>query len=100
MAAVIKTIGNGKALTRAEASAWGRDYDIGPNLEHLDDGKMIEVYQLQKQQHPNALISVDDHDCGHWTVTVYKTDLEKHLYFSRMLAELWTDFAKVMADLK
>ncbi|MEK6335081.1 MAG: hypothetical protein AABM67_09040 [Acidobacteriota bacterium] len=100
MAAIIET--NGKkvpvAVKPEEESAWG--YGYGTGRRHLSDEEMIEAYQLRREEDPGALIAVDDHDCGHWTLTVYKTDIEKQLFFARKLAELWGHFAARLAAIK
>lgn len=56
------------------------EYSYEENTRHLNDDEALEKYKREKALHPDALVVLNDHNCGHWDVEVYKTDDEKREY--------------------
>ncbi len=73
------------------------EYDYGTAPRHLDDSEMLDVYQKQQEQHPGAIISLEAHECGHWTVDTYASDPEKQIFYAKRLANLWANLFKRLA---
>jgi len=81
-----------------DSYAW--EYDFGSHVRHLDDDEMIEKYQVEMQRHPSSLIALDAHECGHWTMQVYSTDLEKAVFQAKKLTDLWAEMLKLLSKLR
>jgi hypothetical protein len=58
-------------------------YEYGYEVNHLEENEVMDKYRKEKAAHPDALVVIDDLDCGHWTVRVYRTDKEKEVYYRR-----------------
>ncbi|HEX8746732.1 MAG TPA: hypothetical protein VF717_05990 [Pyrinomonadaceae bacterium] len=70
------------------------EYDNG----HLSEEEALEKYSREKANHPNAIVIIDDLDCGHLEVEVYETEREKQAFYRKKLAEyfdnVWDAFKK------
>lgn len=53
-------------------------FDYKPR--HLTEKEVLTRYQNVKTSEPDALVVLEDLDCGHWTVNVYRTKREKNNY--------------------
>lgn len=66
--------------------------------KHLNGKDALERFRKEKASHPNSLITLEDLDCGHWTVNVYETEVEKEAYLrkklSDMISSFWSSFKK------
>ncbi len=69
-------------------------YEDRPHRSHLDDTEALEKYKKEKTANPDALIVLDDLDCGHWGIDVYETQEEKEVFYQNYVSSLknkWLD---------
>lgn len=72
---------------RAMAMVEYAEYEI--EKDHLTGDEALERYQREKALHPDAIITLDDFDCGHWEVHTYRTEREKQIFYRTRLARLF-----------
>jgi hypothetical protein len=75
------------------------EYSYDYERQPLDDDEALEKYKREKSLHPDALVVLDQFDCGrHWDVKVYKSEEEKEMYLRkrvmRILERVASGFAK------
>ncbi len=86
--------------TKSQTSTYdeaGYSYEIGPT--HLTERKAIDKYREAKNADPDALVALDDLDCGHWTVSVYSTEEEKQAFLTQKLAGIFRHTLAMLAKL-
>lgn len=65
------------------------EYTYEPKRSHLDQSEALNEYKRALKNHPDALVVLDDLDCGHWNVVVLKTAAEKNRFYRRRLNSLY-----------
>ncbi len=70
-----------------ESDEFLQDWDF-PAARHLNDAQAIERFRKEEALHPDALVLLEDLDCGHWEVSVYATEEEKEEF----IRNKWSDF--------
>jgi len=63
------------------------EYEYEPKSSHLSDAEALDPYSAARRDHPDALVVLDDFDCGHWRVQVHTTDAQKEAYLRRYIAD-------------
>ena len=63
--------------------------------EHLTKGEALKLYQELKRKDPNALIELEELECGHWSVTAYKTKEEKDAFVKRKWSDMTSRFSTI-----
>lgn len=58
-------------------------YSYESDSDHLSEKKALARYKRAKSLYPDAIVELQDFDCGHWSVRVYKTPSEKNEYLQR-----------------
>lgn len=67
-------------------------YDTEPPA--LDDREALEVYTREKAANPDALVVLDQYNCGlHWKVTVHKTATEKEEFLRGKIRKIFDKVA-------
>lgn len=61
------------------------EYEYG--TPHLNEKQALERYRRAISNQRDALVVLEDLDCGHWTVNEYKTDAEKETFIRKRLAQ-------------
>ncbi len=60
---------------------------------HITESEVLERYAREKTRHPNAIVNIEDLDCGHFNVEVYESESEKQVFYNkqinRLLKKLW-----------
>lgn len=59
---------------------------------HLTEAEALERYEREKSLYPDGLVVLEDLDCGHWEVNVYRTESEKEIFFQKKLTEMLYHF--------
>ena len=86
--------------TKDQTSAYDEaGYSYETKLGHLTERKAIEEYKRAKQANPEALVTLDDLDCGHWAVAVHSTEQEKQAVLARKLADIFSQALAVLNKL-
>jgi hypothetical protein len=60
--------------------------------QHLTEAEVLERYVREKALYPDSTVVLEDFDCGHWQVIVYKTETEKMVLFQKKLDEIMSRF--------
>jgi hypothetical protein len=68
------------------------EYAYEYKTRHLDDKEALEKYESEKKRNPNAIVVLDELDCGHWDVQVYESQEEKEEYLRERLADILERF--------
>ncbi len=71
------------------------EYSYEDETQHLDDGEALEKYKRERALHPDALIILEDLNCGHWDVEIYETEEEKEEYLSERASSILDKFLRV-----
>lgn len=72
------------------------EYSYENETNHLDDGEALEKYKREKVLHPEALIVIEDLNCGHWDVEVYQTEEEKQEYLQKKTRSILDKFLAML----
>lgn len=80
-----------RELAEVEAHDFLEDWGY-PGSRHLTDAEAIERYGKEKSLHPDALIVLEDLDCGHWNISVYDTEEEKEEFVKNKWSEFLGQF--------
>jgi hypothetical protein len=64
------------------------EYSYGKKHDHLSEEEAINRYKQVKVSSPDAIVELDDLDCGHWSVSVFSTESEKEAYFQNRINNL------------
>jgi hypothetical protein len=59
---------------------------------HLNDVEASRKFIEEKSSNPNAYITIDNLDCGHWVIKSYKTELQKRKFLQNKWSELVGNF--------
>ncbi len=63
-----------------------QEYTYEPFATHLTEAEALQRYrQAVISKTGDTLVVLQDHDCGHWTVTEYSTPEERDTYFKTRL---------------
>lgn len=73
-----------------------QEYTYSDRSDHLSDAEAISEYGAARSEHPDALVVLQDLDCGHWQVKVYETPAEKDAFFKRQLQSMFRTFMSVL----
>lgn len=68
------------------------EYTYEPTRSHLNEAEALDEYKQALKNHTDALVVLDDLDCGHWNVTVLETDEEKEDYYRRKAMNYYNTF--------
>lgn len=63
------------------------EYEV--EKDHLTGDEALDKFQREKTNHPDAIITLEDFDCGHWEVNTYRTELEKQVFYRSRLSKLF-----------
>jgi hypothetical protein len=63
------------------------EYEYETKLPHLTSTEALERFNKARKDYPNALVTLNDLDCGHWKVEIYTTKVQKEKY----LRSYWTE---------
>lgn len=80
--------GTKRELIEIEDDDFLEGWNYYSGSQHMTDAEAIERYRKEKSAHPDALVVLDDLDCGHWDISVYSTDEEKEEF----IRSKWSDF--------
>lgn len=73
------------------------EYSYDDETHHLKDDEALEKYKHEKAFHPDALIVLQDLECGHWDVETYTSDTEKQEYLQKRVHQI---LGKIVAAFK
>ncbi len=65
------------------------EYSYDTGNRHLTDDEALDYYKKAKATHPNAIVVLDDLNCGHWDVDICVTDEQKKMFYRRRLEGLY-----------
>ncbi len=68
------------------------EYTYEDRSDHLSERDALERYARAKREYPNALVILQDLDCGHWQIKTYETDDEKNAFLHRRLGSMVRTF--------
>jgi hypothetical protein len=72
-----------------------QEYTYEPSVTHLDDADALRRYRnAVAHKDADTLVVLQDHDCGHWTVTEYSTPEEREAYFRLFIDKYLTAFMR------
>jgi hypothetical protein len=64
---------------------------------HLKESEVADRYTREKSRYPDAIVTIDNLDCGHFNVEVYRTENEKQAFYNRhvnrLLKRLWASLS-------
>lgn len=73
----------------------GQEYvNYSHDSTHLTETEAIERFQEAKTKFPSAIVELEPHHCGHWTVEVHRTESEKQNYYRRAIDSLVNNFGR------
>ena len=70
------------------------EYTYETKQPHLTEREAIERYKRALVKGRDALVVLDDLDCGHWTVSVFRTPQEKEQYYRDKISSLYRIFSR------
>jgi len=74
------------------------EYTYGSKSKHLNNREASDTYRNEKTNHPDAIVTLEELACGHWTVDVYATPAEKETFLYNkimdMVNSLWSAMHK------
>jgi hypothetical protein len=74
------------------------EYTYEPPTFHLSDAEAAERYrQASATKAGDTIVSLDLHDCGHWTVKELKTEAEREAYLKGRLQSIVAQFFNVFS---
>lgn len=68
------------------------EYSYDKAQGHLTDREALEYYKKTREAFKDALITLNDLDCGHWSVDVYQSDDEKDALYRQKASEMYRNF--------
>ncbi len=75
----------------ARYRAYNNVYKEKPH-DHLSRSEALQQYQLLKRKFPNALVELEQLDCGHWQVVAHTTKEEKDQFVKNKWNEMVGQF--------
>lgn len=64
------------------------EYSYSNDSPFLSEREATEAYVRAKREDPSALVYLDQLDCCHWSVQVYRTDEDKNEFLMRYYQKL------------
>jgi hypothetical protein len=73
------------------------EYSYENEKHHLTDDDALEQYKKAKTLHPDAIVVLEDLECGHWDVDIYKTPEQKEVFYKNRLTKLFSQWREKVA---
>lgn len=65
------------------------NHEYGYGGEYYTPAEAIERFRMEKEKHPTAIVTLEEHCPGKWEVFVFGSDYEKQDFF-RSVLEVWS----------
>lgn len=64
------------------------EYSYEDKTTHIREADVLKNYKEQKTLYPNAVVTVDNLDCGHWRIETFKTEEQKQVFYKKKLSKM------------
>ena len=73
------------------------EYSYENEKRHLHGNDALERYKEAKLLYPNAIVVLNDLDCGHWDVDIYETSKQKEVFYKKRLSQILNQWRKKLS---
>lgn len=72
------------------------EYSPYEATEHITESEVLDKYRNILVSDPDAIVVLEDLNCGHWQIKTYKSEAEKQRFYRNRLSDLYNNLMRGM----